>query len=91
MVEMRMEPKRNLKREYLEPSSCSRSYMRLRPSVHRQLGATSLPYLIAPASADVSISGGEGWLVWSVPAADGWRLETYHDSFLSSLPVPMRS
>lgn len=51
--------------------------------------ATSLPHVVAPVSADVPISGGEGWLVWSVPVASGWGLEAYHDSTLSSLPVPL--
>ena len=52
--------------------------------------ATSLPLVIAPVSADVPISGGEGWLIWSVPVTGGWGLEAYHDGALSPLPVPLR-
>ena len=57
----------------------------------RTAWATSLPLVIAPVSADVPISGGEGWLVWSVPVTGGWGLEAYHDGALSPLPVPLRS
>jgi hypothetical protein len=52
--------------------------------------AASPPLVIAPMSADVPISGGGGWLVWSVPVTGGWGLEAYHDGALTLLPVPLR-
>ena len=53
--------------------------------------ATSLPLAIAPLAADVPISAGSGWLIWSVPAAAGdWALEAYHDGALTAIRVASR-
>jgi hypothetical protein len=52
---------------------------------------SAAPRAIASVSADVPISGGGGWLVWSVPATGGWGLEAYHDGALETLQVAPRS
>ena len=52
---------------------------------------THLPTVIAPISADVPISAGGGWLIWSVRVKGGWGLEAYHDGTLTTLPVSSRA
>jgi len=54
------------------------------------VAATPLPKVIAPIGADVPISAGGGWLVWSVPVNGGWGLEAYHDGVVEELPVAPR-
>jgi hypothetical protein len=53
-------------------------------------GALASPGTIANLSTDVAISAGQGWLLWSVPVAGGWGLESYHHGQLSPLPVAPR-
>jgi hypothetical protein len=52
--------------------------------------ASRLPAVIASVSADVPISAGDGWLVWSVPVEGGWGLDAYHDGAITALPVASR-
>lgn len=37
--------------------------------------ATPLPRTIAPVTAEVPISAGSGWLLWSVPVGNAWGLD----------------
>lgn len=46
--------------------------------------------VIASLSAETPVSGGHGWLVWSVASAGGWSLESFHEGRLATLPVAMR-
>ena len=50
----------------------------------------ALPVAVASVSAETPISAGGGWLLWSVPANGGWRLEAYHDGRVEALAVPAR-
>jgi hypothetical protein len=52
--------------------------------------ATPLPRTIAPVRAEVPISAGGGWLLWSVPVGTTWGLDAYHDGTIQALPVARR-
>jgi hypothetical protein len=52
--------------------------------------ALANPGTIASLSTNVPISAGEGWLLWSVPVAGGWGLESFHHGQSSPLPVKPR-
>src|SRR5258707_582992 len=45
---------------------------------------------IAEVTAATPLSGGDGWLVWSVQGPGGWGLEGYHDGTVRQLPVAPR-
>ncbi len=45
---------------------------------------------IAMLTAPTPISGGYGWLVWSVPVPGGWGLDALRDGTVRALPVPPR-
>src|SRR5262249_32912760 len=50
--------------------------------------AAAMP--IAQVPAATPLSGGDGWIVWSVRAPGGWTLDGYHDGAVRPLPVAAR-
>jgi hypothetical protein len=53
--------------------------------------AAPLPKPIAPISADVPISAGGGWVLWSVPVNGRWGLDAYHEGAVGTLRVASRA
>src|SRR5258707_7609806 len=45
---------------------------------------------IAEVTAATPLSGGDGWIGWSVQGPGGWGLEGYHDGTVRQLPVAPR-
>jgi hypothetical protein len=45
---------------------------------------------VATLTAPTPISGGGGWLVWSVAGSGGWTLEAAHDGVVQPLPLAPR-
>jgi hypothetical protein len=46
--------------------------------------------VIATLTAESPVSAGAGWVVWSVPAAHGWRLAAYHGGAVRVLDAAPR-
>jgi len=47
--------------------------------------------VIATLTAETPVSAGAGWVVWSVPAPDGWRLAAYHGGSVHVLGAAPRA
>jgi hypothetical protein len=60
------------------------------PAAPADTGPASTPQTLATTTSNGPIAALHGWVVWSAPASDGWRLVSWHAGVTAELPIASR-